>query len=207
MRGEFRLARKLNLIFSAVLVIILCGCAHDIEVNLPKAIAMPLNSPIDAGKALTLVRPRDVRDHPEVLGNLQGFTLCATVLIVGPCDPAIARLSGNVNEWIGDAFAGGLEQEGFRVARADTLSEAPTALAVQLTVMQLSTEADDTTIAVSAEAFLDRRPLFLRRYSGVSKIGPGTSPVDYQKDLQAALQNLIDQAVPNLSEALSRADR
>ena len=93
------------------------------------------------------------------------------------------------------------------MARADTLSEAPTALAAQLTVMQLSTEADDTTIAVGAEAFLERRPLFLRRYSDVSKTGPGTSPVDYQKDLQAAPQNLIDQAVPNLSEALSRADR
>jgi YajG family uncharacterized lipoprotein len=215
MSGHRSVYRAVELAGMFVLALTLGACYQNREVALSQPTTSSSVAPAGLGKAITVVRPHDARANPGTIGGLRG----AAVLFTDPSVPAaVAHPQTDVAGWIGNALVSGLEHAGFRVERAETVAQSPTPLAILITVNQayvtftaafLAGYSGEARVAVAVQAYRAEQPIFRRSYSGVStatSIGDsgGPSANDYQQALQNALQKLLDQAIPNLAEALAR---
>jgi hypothetical protein len=117
---------------------------------------------------------------------------------------AVARPENDVAVWIGNAFIPGLEHAGFHIERAEHRADAPTPIALRITVTEAYVHSEETRVAVVVDAARNGQSLFRRTYSGVSTLAGGSSADAYQRALQDALQKMLDQAIPNLAAALAR---
>jgi hypothetical protein len=161
---------------------------------------IPSAASVGNGRSITLLRPRDERPNPAVIGAGARGVVC-----FASCT-AHAYTQTDVAVWIGNAIAAGLEHANFRIDRAENLDQSPTPVALEIVIREAYVHYDETRVAVVVEAYRtgQTQRLFRRSYAGVSTMGSGSSGDAYQQALQDALRKLLDQAIPNLAGALAR---
>jgi len=190
-----------------IIAMLLSGCFQDQEVSLPQLAATSSTGTVGKAIPVTIARPIDARLNVGVIGRVVDAQ--GNVVSTG-------RSLDDIAIWTGNGFASALAGAGFRVEQSETIERAPTQLAILLTVEEATTAFVPVAFHCEGEARVITRvsiyrggePILKRTYSGVASASTaGVSPTsdEYQQPLMAAVRNMLDKAIPDLTDALSRA--
>jgi len=216
MRHNLEITASVLLIVGAI-VLQGCGAFSSYKIDLPVPAEMPAAPVVGHGIAITVVRPvdarsgsgyigRDVEAEPNALGGGSHIEV------------AYASAKGNIPVWIGNAFASGLENAGFRVDKAASLSAAATPLALTLTVKEVWVDVGMSStslllgrvararISITAELYNGSTRFMKRVYGGrfEEDVAFKTTDTVYTDVLEGALKNMLSKAIPDLAGVITR---
>ena len=196
------------------------GCAfQDRHVTLtpPTTVSQTSNDlPTSSDKKIiSVARPQDLRSDPTTVGNIRNGQGAVTAQV---------RSNTDIPMWVANSVIQGLEQAGYHVERVETVQDAPTPVAIDIAVLQVSTEHGRGLFAVNGkgdisaqiEVFLGGRRIRRRRYAGTYEEKKTNifahSPVitsipadEYQVLLDAAMKDFLQKTLSDLARALDKA--
>jgi hypothetical protein len=145
-------------------------------------------------ETVTLASFSDERPDPRLIGNMRG----------GFKVKMVETPPERVREWVRQALALHLEQEGYRVATADELSGAEKGLVISGDIIKVNGAAFLTyegTVELRIRAARDGREIFDRTFRGAATAGGyvGASEEKYQEALALALENAASKIVNELN--------
>ena len=168
---------------------------------------MPLvSSDIEApiGTApISLVHPRDMRSE-QVIFSFKEYVELIPIgehqLIAGN-DPAV---------WLGNGLSSGLENAGYKVVRIGKIGDSKTRYTVSSELTQLAIHIDRgffssdcvSDVGATVQIFDASSKVFDKPYDGQYKGSCAISPADI---LERALDNLLNQAVPEMAGAIAHS--
>jgi hypothetical protein len=184
----------------------LTACVAHMHSDLPVQTDFPAVTSAGGGTAISLVRPSDARNERQFIGVLKNDRGAAMHEVSPNEDPVI---------WVGNSFSAGLKHAGFKVEQVNSLADAPTPIAVTITVNEVFCQFTPSgfgfgldgrgTVKVLVRIYKRGQEIARRSYSGTYKERrfPSSSS-DYQAMIDGAMKDMLAKAIPNLAGVINR---
>jgi hypothetical protein len=188
---------------------LLSSCTTTVKMELGAPTALPVVQtslqPPPGESNLSMTRPRDLREKKTIAKfNYGSFSLShATIFPAG--DPA---------PWVGNGVAAALENNGYQVAKVETVKDARTPLAVYVAVTNLTTSVQTGFFSVTgknvvaAKVSINRSGEIVqqREYTcEASESGAQIGAHELQAALNVSLEDFLNRAIPDVCAGLANA--
>jgi hypothetical protein len=184
-----------------------CTTTAKMELRAPTALPVVQASlqPPPGESNLSMTRPRDLREKKTIAEfNYGSFSLShATIFPAG--DPAL---------WVGNGVAAALENNGYQVAKVETVKDARTPLAIEVGVTNLATSLQTGFFSVTGKNVVTAKVAIYRsgeivqrrEYTGeASESGAQIGARELQAAVNASLEDFLNKAIPDVCAGLAKA--
>jgi hypothetical protein len=197
-------------------VVSLCGCfSSRVPIDLDPATIMPVipagREAPPAARPVSLVRPADARTNQNILVNANVGLLTRVDTFVAGNDPTV---------WVGNAFAAGLENAGYKVKRVDSIDAADTPAVVTISLTELTSGSRPGVsihtsfsgvcpgnVVITVKLLKGSETLLDSGYHGESaQAGVCTDPTTLQSAEKKALEDVLAKAIPEIALKLRSID-
>jgi len=152
-----------------------------------------------------MVRPQDLRPNKKMGEFNYGSLNMSQATLLPAGDPAL---------WVGNGVSAGLENNGYRVVKVETIKDARSTFAIEIAVTNLATSVETGFFSVTGKNAITAKVSIYRsgqltqqnEYTGeASESGAQLGGRELQRAVNASLEDFLSKAIPDICAELAKA--